>query len=237
MSYKPGSISSILGASGEASNSLSNIFSEKSIEKFARAVKPIEFKQKKVPVDLEIKKTKKPKHKHSPPEKNLEDTVKDETIDNSNAKRTIFVGNIPISADAKTLTKYFKEFGEIDSVRLRSLPVAGTAVDENGNVSLVKKVCAFNKNFGDQKGSLNAYIVYKNENSVNEALQANNRILDGRHLRVDKSVPTLLDPKLSVFVGALHYYSDEELLRNHFAEVYNMHIYLMTFTNYSHICF
>jgi hypothetical protein len=45
-------------------------------------------------------------------------------------------------------------------VRFRSLPVAGTAVDEAGNMNLVKKVCANSKKFSDAKDSLNAYGVY-----------------------------------------------------------------------------
>jgi len=83
----------------------------------------------------------------------------------------------------------------------------------------VKKVCANTKKFGEQKGSFNAYVVYKDKSFVELALVANNRVIDGRHLRVDKSTPSLFDPKLTVFVGSLSHYTDEELLRQHFAKV------------------
>lgn len=142
------------------------------------------------------------------------------------------MGNVPISETEKSLVKFCSEFGEVESVRLRSLPVAGTAVDEAGNQDLVRKVCAIKKKFGSQKGSLNAYVVFKRPEAVQKALAANNRIMGkdpskdggegkqekGRHLRVDLVNPTLFDPSLSVFVGGIPLYCDEEELREHFAE-------------------
>lgn len=96
---------------------------------------------------------------------------------------------------------------------------AGTAVSEHGNQDLVRKVCVNSRKFGEQKGSLNAYVVFKSMDSITAALGKNNTMLGSRHLRVDKLVPTLFDSKRSVFIGALHRYADEEDLRKHFAEV------------------
>ena len=87
------------------------------------------------------------------------------------------MGNVPISETEKSLMKFCSEFGEVESVRLRSLPVAGTAVDESGNQDLVRRVCAIKKKFGTQKGSLNAYVVFKSTDAVPKALAANNRII------------------------------------------------------------
>ena len=155
--------------------------------------------------------------------------------------RTVFIGNVPVSETIKSITKFCTEFGEVDTVRLRSVPVAGTAVDEAGNQDLVRKVCANKKDFGTQKGSLNAYVVFKEKSAVAKALAANNRVMgagtkvkgkvqtdgpdpdapskvsEGRHLRIDLVKPTLFDPKRSVFIGALPHYADEEEVRNHFA--------------------
>ena len=153
--------------------------------------------------------------------------------------RTVFIGNVPVSETIKSITKFCTEFGEVDTVRLRSVPVAGTAVDEAGNQDLVRKVCANKKDFGTQKGSLNAYVVFKEKSAVAKALAANNRVMGagtkvqgkgqtdgpdalskvsvGRHLRIDLVKPTLFDPKRSVFIGALPHYADEEEVRNHFA--------------------
>jgi len=143
--------------------------------------------------------------------------------------RTVFLGNVPINETVKSITKMCSEFGEIESVRLRSIPVAGTAVDEAGNQDLVRKVCANKKEFGQEKGSFNAYVVFKDAKSIANALKANNRLIGGkkdgdsivgaRHLRVDLVKPTLFDPARSVFIGALPHYADEEEVRAHFATV------------------
>ena len=92
-------------------------------------------------------------------------------------------------------------------------------MNDAGNQNLVKKVCTNSKIFGEQKGSFNAYIVFKSADSIEKALKANNRLLGTRHLRFDTVNPTLFDPKYSVFLGGLPYYADEEELRVHFAKV------------------
>ena len=86
--------------------------------------------------------------------------------DGSKDDFTVFLGNVPKSETVKTLKKYCTQFGEVESVRLRSIPVAGTAVDDAGNQNLVRKVCAISRNFADVKGSFNAYVVFKNKESV-----------------------------------------------------------------------
>lgn len=176
-----------------------------------------------------IKKIKKPKHKHSKQiQINNTNSNEQETptipssveeVSNEKDERTIFVGNIPITENVNSLKSYFGQFGPVESVRLRSVPIAGTAVDEHGNQDLVKKVCVNKGKFGDQKGSFNAYIVFKNKGSVQVALSANNRVLGNRHLRVDSINPTLYPPKTSVFLGGLPFYIDEEELREYFAKV------------------
>jgi nucleolar protein 12 len=161
---------------------------------------------------------------------------------NSKDARTAFFGNVPITETEKSLTAFCSEFGEVESIRLRSLPVAGTAVDDNGNQDLVRKVCAIKKKFGGQKGSFNAYVVFKTAEAVTKAMKANNRIMGataaattgngngngkkqqqeskkGRHLRVDRVNPTLFDPAVTVYVGGVPHYCDEEELREHFAAV------------------
>jgi nucleolar protein 12 len=152
------------------------------------------------------------------------DAEKDVQYDKND--RTIFLGNVPTSETVKSITKMCTEFGEVESVRLRSVPVAGTAVDDAGNQSLVKKVCSNKRDFGSQKGSLNAYVVFQQRSAVQKALSANNRLIGGesgegkgRHLRVDLMKPTLFDPKRTVFVGGVPHYADEEEVRAHFAAV------------------
>ena len=227
------------------SSGLSTLFSEESKKKYERAVRPREFDAKKKPeldekgrvkiskkqkrLDVENSgeevKKKKPKHKHrgrsstSSLSSAASDTGGDKGVNDEKDEKTIFVGNIPLSADMKRLKKYFKEFGEIETIRLRSVPIAGVAVDDHGNQDLVKKVCTNTRKFGDQKGSFNAYIVFNDPACATAALTANNRMMDDRHLRVDRSNPTLFDPQLTVFLGNLPHYTDEEELRTHFAKI------------------
>ena len=83
----------------------------------------------------------------------------------------------------------------------------GVAVDEHGNQNLVKKVCANAKKFGDQKGSFNAYVVFKDADAATASLAANNRVMGKRHLRVDRAIASLFDPKQTVFLGSLPHYT------------------------------
>lgn len=224
------------------------MFSDSAREKFARVVKPAEFVKTKRPAKEEdedndsVPKKKKPKHLKrqmiaeaaklgksveelastvQPTDEQPEDNATIEAADDKyeERNRTVFVGNLPISATVKSVTKFFRTYGEVSSVRLRSVPIAGTAVDEKGNQELVRKVCVNQRKFGDQKGSFNAYVVFKDESSVSAALEANNTIIDKRHIRVDTATPTLSNPKKTVFLGSLSYYTDEEELRDHFAAV------------------
>ena len=53
----------------------------------------------------------------------LEMKVGDYFDDESKLLRTIFVGNLPLMTKRKTLMKEFGAFGEIESIRLRSVPL------------------------------------------------------------------------------------------------------------------
>lgn len=141
--------------------------------------------------------------------------------------RTLFVGNFPVSESIKTVKSLFSVYGEIESVRFRSVPVSGTAVDQSGNQNLVKKVCVNSKKLGDQKQSCNVYIVFSAAEAVDRAVTAaaerfssNSPLVVGdRHVRVDRSSPpTLFDHSRTLFVGGLPYYTDEEELLGHFAK-------------------
>lgn len=116
------------------------------------------------------------KHSHAEvsPSKNGTENIDDENAestgpivtDGSRDAFTVFMGNVPKAETVKTLKKYCAQFGEVESVRLRSIPVAGTAVDDAGNQKLVRRVCAISRNFADVKGSFNAYVVFKTKEAV-----------------------------------------------------------------------
>lgn len=148
-----------------------------------------------------------------------ESTDADKQIRNEEADRTVFVGNLPISMQTRDVSLLFRPYGYVESVRLRSVPVAGTKVpeDEAGNQSLVKKICVNKGKLGDQKGSVNAYVVFREASSVQTAVAAMNNTVHGdRHIRVDASTPTLFEPSRSLFIGNLPFLCDEEELRQFF---------------------
>ena len=247
-SYKTGAISALFtegksvsssSSSCSSSGGLSNLFSEGNQKRFKRIVKPQEFEPKKkakrdqngrVKLRKEGDNVSNQGKKRKEDSRNVSEGVESmdalEVIEHgvNDGKesdpepRTIFVGNIPLTANAQLLKRFFKEYGEVESLRLRSVPIAGVAVDDHGNQDLVRKVCTNSRRFGDQKGSFNAYIVFKNVDAATSALAANNRIMDKRHLRVDRASPSLFDPKMTAFLGGLPHYADEEELRAHFAK-------------------
>ena len=243
-------------ANDNSINSLANLFSEESKANFIRLKKPEEFIIKKRERNEEkkeeevIKRIKKPKHKHrkeNHPSSSIEDTntlttstsvstssptltsIDEKQNDDEKNQRTIFVGNIPITETINSIRQYFSEFGSIESIRIRSVPVAGTAVNEHGNQDLVRKVCVNKGKFGEQKGSFNAYIVFKSKDSAEASFRANNRLMGTRHLRIDSLNPTLYNTRTSVFLGNLPFYTDEEELREHFAKVYLSFLSFLSF--------
>jgi nucleolar protein 12 len=94
-------------------------------------------------------------------------------------RRTIFVGNLPVTIKTKKLRAAFAPFGAVASVRLRSVPV-----DQEGKMPKAGKVIT-GKLVAERK-STNAYVVFKNEESVAKAVFAMNmKPIEGRHARVD----------------------------------------------------
>lgn len=207
-----------------SSESLQTLFSDSSKNNYARLFKPVEFVKKNKVHDTDFNeittRKKKPKHKHRDKDNIVPQASGggESTSVDEKDQRTCFVGNISTTENRKTITKCFRDYGDIESIRLRSVPIEGTAVDEDGNQNLVKRICSNKQKFGDQKGSFNAYVVFKEVASVKKAVLAmNNRLLGDRHLRVDHCIPSVLDPKSTVFLGSLPFYADEEELRGHFA--------------------
>lgn len=244
------SLANIFGGSVKSNDEngtcqLTGLFSDSSKQKFARIYKPEEFA---APVrvaksenqaadesdDLETNGKKKEKRRKrkldvAASTDALPGTEEGGVSTNDKANNdidTVFVGNIPITETVKSINKFFRTYGEIINVRLRSVPIQGAKVDEAGNQDLVRKVCVNSKKFGEQKGSFNAYVKFKDSSSAVSALAANNALIGNRHIRVDKPSPTLFEPKRSVFLGNLPHYADEEEIREFFAKVIYINNYL-----------
>ncbi|NWW56839.1 RBM34 protein, partial [Ifrita kowaldi] len=132
--------------------------------------------------------------------------VADETAD----RRTVFVGNLPVTCTVQVLKSLFKKYGQIQSIRFRSLHQQ----DLSSNVSLS---CSRHKVHPNAK-FINAYVVFKEECDAQKALKENGtEIASGFHIRVDTASKTSShDNKRSVFLGNLSYDIRDDAVREHF---------------------
>ncbi|KAM9792235.1 RNA-binding protein 34 [Neosynchiropus ocellatus] len=129
------------------------------------------------------------------------------------SKRTVFVGNLPLSCTKKTLLNLFRSSGPIESVRFRSV------VREDPKMSL--KLATIKRKTHPKKQSLNAYVVFKDESAVTTAIQRNGTEMEKDfHIRVDRVTAESKqhDHRRSVFVGNLSFEIKECVFRHHFEE-------------------
>ncbi|NXY87639.1 RBM34 protein, partial [Alcedo cyanopectus] len=133
--------------------------------------------------------------------------VADETVN----RRTVFVGNLPVDCTDQVLKSLFKEYGQIKSIRFRSLVPAEDTVS--------KKLAAIKHKVHPNAKFINAYIVFKEECDAIKALNKNGtEIASGFHIRVDiASRNSSHDNKRSVFLGNLSYDISDEAVREHFS--------------------
>ncbi|KAG9477809.1 RNA-binding protein 34 [Eleutherodactylus coqui] len=127
-------------------------------------------------------------------------------------KRTIFVGNLPATCTKQMLKSCFKEFGTIESMRFRSVARADPTES--------RKVAAIHRNVHPKRKSINAYVVFKEQDTAAKALVRNGiEMSSGFHIRVDlASKSSSHSNKKTVFVGNLSYDIEEEALREHFSQ-------------------
>ncbi|KAK1577264.1 hypothetical protein Q3G72_020302 [Acer saccharum] len=142
-------------------------------------------------------------------------TTNEEGFDDENKLlRTVFVGNLPLNVKKKSLLKEFSKFGDIESLRIRSVPILDTKVPRKGAI--------LKKQINDNVDSVHAYIVFNSEQSAEAALAHNMAVVGGNHVRVDRACPPrkklkgentpLYDNKRTVFVGNLPFdVKDEEI--------------------------
>ncbi|NWW91526.1 RBM34 protein, partial [Rhynochetos jubatus] len=141
-------------------------------------------------------------------------------------RRTVFVGNLPVGCTAQTLKSLFKEYGQIKSIRFRSLiPAEDTSS---------KKLAAIKHKLHPNAKFVNAYVVFKEECDAIKALNNNTHfvlkhfafdykrngteIASGFHIRVDIAARNSShDNKRSVFLGNLSYDISDDAVREHFS--------------------
>ncbi|KAL3619457.1 hypothetical protein CASFOL_037027 [Castilleja foliolosa] len=150
---------------------------------------------------------------------NPEDTMvaKEGFDDESKLLRTVFVGNLSLKLKKKEIIKEFEKFGEVESVRIRSVPIVDGKIPRKGAV--------IKKQINENCDSVHAYIVFKTEESAQASLAHNMAVVGGNHIRVDRACPPrkklkgdndspLYDNKRTVFVGNLPFdVKDEEIYK------------------------
>ncbi len=140
-----------------------------------------------------------------PPGERMTDPAKD--------SRTVFVGNVPVALKLKHIKRHFATCGAVESVRMRSLPVASPKLSRKGAYAT--------KDFREGASSCNAYVVFADAASVPAALKLNGSELGAHHVRVDTvgggSSVQKFNNRLSLFVGNLDYRANEEALHAYFS--------------------
>lgn len=136
---------------------------------------------------------------------------KDNHADDPRLNRTLFVGNVPVDTKPKEITRVFTEFGEVESVRMRSFGAS--------DPKLPKRAAFATKSFHTERDTCNAYVVFEELDAANKALSYNGKQINGRTVRVDLAGNgTSHDNTRSVFVGNLSFTVKDEEVRALFAD-------------------
>lgn len=129
--------------------------------------------------------------------------------DKSKDERTIFVGNVnnKVITDKQAYKEFkdtFSSVGPVESIRFRSIAFSEI---------LPRKAAYIQQKLHPSRDAVNAYIVYKEKDSVSKALGLNAEVVQDHHLRVDSvKEPAEQDSKRSVFIGNLNFEATEEAL-------------------------
>lgn len=122
--------------------------------------------------------------------------------------RTVFVGNLPATVTRRKLKQLFSQHGKVASVRLRSMVV------EKGKLPVR---VAKRKQQQVTSSTINAYVVFEEEEQAEKALVLNGALVGDRHIRVDLAGRAKDHThERSVFVGGLPYSADDEEVREVF---------------------
>ena len=80
--------------------------------------------------------------------------------------RTLFVGNVPLTCAKRKIEALFRQFGDIESVRMRGLPVSDKWQGKK------KRVGVMLKDFKKDSETCHAYVVFKAPESVMKAIRS-----------------------------------------------------------------
>lgn len=111
------------------------------------------------------------------------------TVVDDSLERTIFVGNLSETTTKRKLKSHFEKYGPIESIRFRSMMLVK-------DTKVPRRVAAASGTVDTDKGSFHAYIVFQDIQSVSKSLQENMKMVDDRHLRVDRAAVNKMRVKM-----------------------------------------
>ena len=181
--------------------------------------------------------SKAPSEKKTKTKKRPADDPSADPSDDAALERTLFLGNVPLTLKPKKIRSLVAPFGAVESVRLRSVPVAAEGKMPRGGKVITGALAA-------HATSAHAYVVFADARSVADAIAAiNMKKIDGRHLvanaatrpstrskgrgvdeqsggndRTSLSGDVAYDHTRALFLGNLPYDADEEDVIAFFAE-------------------
>ncbi|XP_063919236.1 RNA-binding protein 34-like [Zophobas morio] len=117
--------------------------------------------------------------------------------------RTVFVGNLPISVTPKKFKKLFTKYGQVESVRIRGVPVADPKTP--------KKVAIIKKEFHPDRKSFHGYVRFQEREGAVKATAIDGILYQDHHLRVHLcDVTDKPAEDKAIFVGNLSFYAEED---------------------------
>jgi len=102
----------------------------------------------------------------APPPLTPEEAAAKAAADAEKLRRTVFVGNLPVSTTRKELSKLFGPYGRVESARLRSVPVS---LDKK----MPRRVAIATGKVDGGRGGAHGYVVFKEAAGAAAALAAN----------------------------------------------------------------
>lgn len=106
---------------------------------------------------------------------------------------------MPVNVKMSAIKKLFKQFGEIETSRLRSVGVK--------TLDLPRRVSIITGNFHPQRATANVYIRFKTIDAAQKALCLNSTKFEQHTIRVDMSLNSghKQNKKRAIFIGNLSY--------------------------------
>jgi nucleolar protein 12 len=111
----------------------------------------------------------------------------------------VFVGNVPVNIKMTLIKKLFKQFGEVETTRLRSVAV--------NNLEVPKRVSIMKGDFHPQRNTANVYVRFKTVEEAQRALVLNATTFEGHTIRVDMALNSghKQNKNKGIFIGNLPY--------------------------------